>query len=144
MKKVKVLMLFAVAIAMTAVLMASGCVEIDVGEKEYPVGLMMGEKTPASPNSDYALLLRKAQSDEVFVKIFQGRDSNYNISVAQTSLEIGREKTIKGLTLRLESVNPNGGYADIIVKEKIDIVGYGQKTIGAVGDIAKSVADTQS
>ena len=144
MKKGNVCVGIAIAIAMTAVLAISGCVDIDVGDKEYPVGLMMGEKTPVAPDSNYALLLRSAQTDEVFVGIFRGRDSSYNISVRQTSLETGKAKTINGLTLRLESVNPNGGYADIIVNEKIDVIGYGEKVVGVVGDIAESIAETQS
>ena len=158
MKIVKVLMLFAVAIAMTAVFMTSGCVEemsditegiSEIGSKDYQETFIKGEKRQIAVDSEYALLLKRVSfiqstslDGEAVVEIFSN-----NISIGQKTLTIGfgGEVSIKRLTLELVSIDRyRQEYVEIKITERVDVVGYGQKTIGAVGDIAKSVADTQS
>ena len=160
MKIAKVLVVFAIAIAMAAILMTSGCVEdagdiaediSEIGSKEYSVTLIKGVKRDIGTNSEYALLIKYIRGKrisplnsvmepaEVVIEIFSN-----NISVEQRTLIVGVEQSIGRLTLELVRVDRSEEYASIKISEKIDVVGYGEKTIGKVGDIAKSVAESQT
>ena len=158
MKKANICIWIAVAIAMTAVFMTSGCVEemsditegiSEIGSKDYQETFIKGEKRQIAVDSEYALLLKRVSfiqstslDGEAVVEIFCN-----NISIGQRTLKIGfgGEVRIKRLTLELVSIDRyREEYAEIKISEKIDVKGYSEKVVGAVGDIAKSVAETQS
>jgi hypothetical protein len=157
MKKGNISIGIAIAIAMTAVLMVSGCVnEVgdiaedigDIGEKEYTVTLIKGVKRDIDVNSEYALLIKRVHGKqgmikeaEVLIEIFSN-----NISIGQRTLIQGsdEEVAVERLTLKLVRVDRSEEYASIQIKEKVDIVGYGKETAEAVGNIAKSVAESQT
>lgn len=157
MKKGNISIGIAIAIAMTAVLMVSGCVEEvgdiaedigDIGEKEYTVTLIKGVKRDIDVNSEYALLIKRVHGKqgmikeaEVLIEIFSN-----NISIGQRTLIQGsdEEVAVERLTLKLIRVDRSEEYASIKIKEKVDILGYGKETAEAVGNIAKSVAESQS
>jgi hypothetical protein len=157
MKKGNISIGIAIAIAMTAVLMVSGCVKEvgdiaedigDIGEKEYTVTLIKGVKRDIDVNSEYALLIKRVHDKqgmikeaEVLIEIFSN-----NISIGQRTLIGGsdEEVAVERLTLKLVRVDRSEEYASIQIKEKVDIVGYGKETAEAVGNIAKSVAESQT
>ena len=138
---------------------ASGCVEeasdiardiSDIADKKYQITFIKGERRPVAVDSEYALLLKKtrtysgkfhSQQGEIVVEIFSN-----NISIGQKTLKTGidEEVKIKRLTLQLVRVDTSEEYASIKISEKIDVVGYGEKAVGVVGDVAKSVAKSQS
>ena len=163
MKKGNISIGIAIAIVvMIAIVMAlSGCIEdasdvtkdiSEIGSKEYSVTLIKGVKRDLA-DSEYGLLIHRirgrqnsALNDvpkeaEVLIEIFSD-----NISIGQKTLEAGfnKEISIERLTLGLNRVDTREEYASIRISERIDIAGYGEKAVGAVGDIAKSVAESQS
>jgi hypothetical protein len=153
MKKGNISIGIAIAIAMTAVLAISGCVEevgdiaediSEIGSREYQITFIKGEKRPVAVDSEYSVLLKEVRTTiegEVVVEIFSG-----NISIGQRTLTtgFGRGMRIERLTLELVSVDRGVEYAEIKISEKIDIVGHGEKVAGAVGKIAESVAKSQT
>ena len=163
MKKGNISIGIAIAIVvMIAIVMAlSGCIEdasditkdiSEIGSEQYSVTLIKGVKRDLA-DSEYGLLIHRirgrqnsALSDvpkraEVVIEIFSN-----NISIGQKTLEAGLDKEVKieRLTLGLNRVDTREEYASIRISERIDIAGYGEKAVGAVGDIAKSVAESQS
>lgn len=149
MKKGNVCVGIAIAIAMAAVLMVSGCVEEvgdiaedigDIGEKEYTVTLIKGVKRDIDVNSEYALLIKRVhckqgviKEAEVLIEIFSN-----NISIGQRTLiqESGEEVEVDRLTLELVRVDRSAEYASIKISERVDIIGYGEKA----GETAKKIA----
>lgn len=119
MKKGNISIGIAIAIAMTAVLMVSGCVE-DIGEKEYCITLIVDEKRPVAIDSKYVLLLKQARyygvNGEAVIEIFSGVERKYSIGQVLLKKDNG-EKTIDKLTISLINVDSQGEYAEIIVKE---------------------------
>ena len=152
MKIAKVLPIFAIAIAMTAVLAISGCVEeagdvaediSEIGSKEYQITFIKGVNRSIAVDSEYVLLLRRVRSElagltvekpEVVVEIFSN-----NMSIEQRTLKTGEEVRIKRLTLQLVEVDIREEYAEIKISEKIDVIGHGKKTGVFLRDVAEAI-----
>jgi hypothetical protein len=159
MKIAKVLPLFAIAIAMIAVLAISGCVEdagniaediSEIGSKDYSVTLIKGVKRDIGVDNEYALLIKcvrgkrypvdqMTKEAEVVIEIFSN-----NISIAQITLLAGAEESIDRLKLELVRVDRSEEYASIKISEKVDVVGRAEETAGAVGKIAESIVKSQT
>ena len=157
MKKGNVCIGIAIAIAMIAVLMTSGCVEeasdiaediSEIGSKDQSVTLIKGVKRDVGVDSEYALLIKRVhgkqgivEEAEVVIEIFSN-----NISIGQRTLIRGsdEEVEVERLILELVRVDRSEEYASIKISEKVDIVGHGEKVAGAVGKIAESVAKSQT
>ena len=161
MKKGNISIGIAIVIVIMIAIAMSGCVEeagdvaediSDIGSKDYSVTLIKGVKRDLV-DSEYGLLIHfisgkqfdtqnnVAREAEVVIEIFSD-----NISIGQRTLEAGFDKEVETqrLTLGLNRVDTGEQYASIKIRETVDIAGYGEKAVGAIGDIAEAVAESQS
>ena len=159
MKIVKVLMLFAVA-AIAIAMMTSGCLDSagdiaedisQIGEKDYRVTLIKGVKRDIGVNSEYGLLIKRVRGKqtsqigevrekaEIVIEIFSN-----NISIAQRTLTTGldQEIQVERLTLGLVRVDRSEEYASIRIREKIDVVGYGEKAGGTIKKVSEGAIES--
>lgn len=160
MKDAKPLLALTIVAVTAVVLAASGCVEdagdiaediSGIGEKEYIVTLIKGEKRQVAVDSEYALLLKKASAysgefdtkqGEIVVEIFSDFG---NLSIGQRTLKTGgQEVRVERLTLELVSVDSKEEYAEVKISERIDIVGGAEKAGETAKKIAEAVAKSQS
>lgn len=119
MKKGNVCVGIAIAIAMTAVLMVSGCVE-DITSDKYEFAIRVSEEKGIGDG--YAIELLEAQyhgenDSEALVEIFGNIGGiGGRISMSKRVLKIGETVVIEKLTLQLVEVNRRERYADFTAK----------------------------
>lgn len=149
----KILFALIIAAAVVTVLTTSGCVDnagdiaediSEIGEKEHTVTFIKGEKRQVAEDSEYFILLKLVRRDssgsEAVIEIF-----SKNVSIGQKTLKTAgadREVKIERMALELMSVDYREEYVEIEVREKVDIIGYGEKAGSAVKETAKAVAES--
>ena len=148
-------------VAMIAIaMMTSGCFEdagdiakdiSEIGSKDYQETFIKGEKRQIAVDSEYALLIKRVhgrtaghsgttpKEAEVVIEIFSN-----NISIGQRTLTtgFGQEIEIERLTLELIRVDRSEEYASIRIREKIDVVGYGEKVGGTMKKVAEGAIES--